>query len=285
MTDTAGKAEQWAGRLRAFLPAHMAADAALAPAAERATLILHGSTMLGVDDEWSDLDLWMLLDDADIARLDAASPTRFFEFKCGGKPGHMNACAAGAFRESIRCCDMDAICQLRSAAVIADGAGVAGELVALARRPMPEAVRRGLFMYHYVEMRGEHRALDNPIERRDAVAILLSLPKALAYALRAAMVLDGKPYPYDKWLHRAALETPTGRLVAPSVARMLDSLASGALFLGGPEREHPVSSELRVIRGILRDSANARGIDEPWLTQWWLHIDQARDTMAAARWG
>ena len=36
------------------------------------------------------------------------------------------------------------------------------------------------------------------------LAFLLSLPKAMAHALQTAMVIDGEPYPYDKWLCFAA---------------------------------------------------------------------------------
>ena len=140
-------------------------------------------------------------------------------------------------------------------------------------------------MWHYTEMRGEHRAVDNQIERRDPVAVLLSLPKALGHGLRAAMVLDGEPYPYDKWLYRAALETPTGRLLESAARRVLEGLASGALSVGGPERAHPLGRELRAIRQVLIDAARGKGLDRPWLDKWWLYMDQAREAIVSVRWG
>jgi len=276
--------KRWSTALREFLPRYIDEHPALRRAGRSASLILHGSTTMGIDDEWSDLDLWLLVGGDSLKQLDAASPTRFFEFECEGKKGHLNACAAEEFRASIGRCDMDAIYQLRNAEVITDGGGAADGLVALARKPMPADVREAFVMWHYTEMRGEHRAVDNPIERRDPVAVLLSLPKALGHALRAAMVLEGEPYPYDKWLYRAALQTPTGKLLEPAVRSVLECLASGALSIGGPERTHPLSRELRVIRQVLIEAARGKGLDRPWLDKWWLYMDQAREAVARARW-
>ena len=155
----------------------------------------------------------------------------------------------------------------------------------MARSPMSPDVRPTLFMNHYIEIRSEHRACDNPIERRDPVALLFFLPKVLAHALRAAMVLDGEPYPYDKWLFQVARSSPTGGLIAPSIDRVLDLFAAGHLRTPGPEPEHPIGLELRVIRNILLESARAGGIDEPWLIRWWPCMDEARAAMESVRWG
>jgi hypothetical protein len=274
----------WTRRLAEFLPGYFDEHPVLSPFRARASAILHGSTTMGIDDEFSDLDLWLLLPEAAMAELDAAAGTRFFEFQLDGKEGHLNAESVEGFRERIRGCDMDTIYQLRSAQAITDDAGAAAEPIRLARRPMREEVSRAFFFYHYVEMRGEHRACDNPIQRSDPVALLLSLPKVISHALRAAMVLDGQPYPYDKWLYCAAAGTPTGRLLAPSVREVLDLLAAGHLRTGPPESDHPVSLELRVIRRILVEAAQAKGIREPWLTRWWLHMDQARAAVENVRW-
>ena len=132
---------------------------------------------------------------------------------------------------------MDTIFQLRHGVVICDPSGIAADLRRDASACMPAEVRQAFFMHHYVEMRSEHRACDNPMERHDPVALLLSLPKVLAHALRAAMVLDGEPYPYDKWLYFAARQTPTGRLLAPHVETVLDLLGRDLLRFAGSERE------------------------------------------------
>ena len=274
----------WSGRLSEFLPGFFGNHPVLAAFHSKAAVILHGSTTLGIDDDFSDLDLWFLETEADLARLDAASPTRFFELELDGKPGHANAESVRAFSERLDACDMPLLSELRRAEVIFDNLGGAQDLVALARQPMREDVSRAFFFYHYVEMRSSHRSADNPMERGDPVAVLLSVSETLAHGLRAALALDGEPYPYPKWLYRAAEASPTGRRLAPSIQRILDDLAADKLRFDGREADNPISQALREMRGILVDAARAKGVDEPWLTRWWHHIDQARDAPKRVRW-
>lgn len=240
--------------------------------------------MIGVDDAWSDLDLWWLVDAELLAALDRASPTRFYELELDGKAGHLCAHEREGFAEQVRLCHMDTIYQLRSAKVLTDEGETGAELVALARRPMREEVRNALFFWHYVEMRSEHRSCDTPIERRDSVAVLLGLGKTLAHALRSAIVLDGEPYPWDKWLYKSAKSTATGAAVAASADEVLNLLARDALRTPGPEKAHPIGIQLRAIRQTLIDAARAQSIDQPWLTEWYLHMDEARAAYEAVRW-
>ena len=274
----------WTERLRRFVPQFLASHESLAPLRGSATVLLYGSTTMGVDDPFSDLDMWLLLPVAALAELDRASRTRFFEIKLDGKAGHLSAEATPEFAQRLERCDMDLIYQLRKASVIQDGQHAAPGLIRAARRPMRPQVSRALFFFHYVEMRSEHRACDNPIARGDPAALLLSLPKVVAHALRAAMVLDAQPYPYDKWLCRAAAETPTGRSLAPHVDALLDSLAADALRQTGSVADHPVTTELMAVRQKLVQAARAKGWDEPWLAAWWLFMDQARGAVEGLRW-
>ena len=274
----------WEGRLRGFLPAFLEEHGVLSAFLERASVVLHGSTTMGIDDAFSDLDLWFLVPDSDLVRLDALSETRFFGFEASGKAGHLNTHGKGAFRECADGCDMDVIFQLRRAVVLWDGAGEAEELKRLAAQRMRREVSKAFFFYHYVEMRGEHRACDTPMERGDAVAVVLSLTKAMGHAMRAAMVLEGEPYPYDKWLRCACALTPTGGRVCESIDRIVYHLAADLLRFEGSEAENPISLELRVIRQVLIDAAHEKGIDAPWLAQWWLHMDQARSAIRDIRW-
>jgi hypothetical protein len=239
---------------------------------------------MGINDEFSDLDVWLLVPSEDLPELDKTAGTRFFEMKVDGKLGHLTAESIEEFSESVHQCHMNTIYHLRKAEIITDNTGVALELIRLVRTPMPPQVSDAFFFHHYVEMRSEDRACDNPMERKDPVAVLLSLGKAMGHALRAAMVLDGEPYPYDKWLHLAAAQLPTGRGVTPHIERIIDLLRDDALHFPGSQRENPISLELRAIRRILIDAARAKGNDAQWLSKWWLHIDQARDAIEQIRW-
>jgi hypothetical protein len=114
--------------------------------------------------------------------------------------------------------------------------------------------------------------------------VLLALADTLNHALKAAMVLDGQPYPYEKWLRAAASRTRTGRRLMPMVERTLDVLAADGLRFPGPDAGNPINRELWRVRETLIRAARRSGIDEPWLDTWWLHMTQARHAVRNIRW-
>ncbi len=277
-------AAHWQERLGAFLPGFLAAHPVLAELHGAAAVAMHGSTTLGVDDAHSDLDVWLLLGEPALRALDARSPTRFFGFELDGKPGHCNAESLPGFTRRAAACDMPLLTELRSARILRDPDGAAGDLLETARRPMPSAVREAWFRFHYVQMRQAHRAADGPANRGDPIPLLQFAADTVGHALRAALVLDGEPYPYDKWLAAAARRTPTGTAIEERVRALLDLFAQDALRQPGPEREHPIRPVFLDIRKQLIDSARKRGIDGPWLDEWWLSLDAARAGIARVRW-
>jgi hypothetical protein len=219
-----------------------------------------------------------------VAEIDLVSPTRFFGFEHRGRPGHLNVESTERFIERVSACDLALIAELRLSRVLADTSGVGVDLRERALRTMPEDVRRAWFQQHYVAYRGAHRGVDNPAARGHSVAVLLAGAECLAHALRAAMVLDGTPYPYDKWLYPDSLTTPTGKAVAPSVGKFLDQVAQGSLRTAAPEASHPIVQALKELRAILIDRARATGLDGEYLDRWWLHMDAVRRGISEVRW-
>ena len=274
----------WISALRAWAPTFLATHPVLRTVADRGTLLLHGSTTLGIDDDFSDLDLWLLLPESLVPIVDAASPTRFFPFTRNGKQGHVNIESVESVRKRISACDFPLIAELRRAEIILDGPDDVSDLLATAGRPMPDAVRLAWFRYHYLLMRQAHRALDNPIERGDAPTVLFGVSGTIEHALQAALILDREPYPYVKWLHHAAARTPTGVLLLPLVREILGLLARDMLHHPGPERDHPLSLKLREIRNTLIAAARANGITDSWLEQWWFSIDTVHDDVKRVGW-
>lgn len=276
--------DRWTAIIQQWLPAFMDEHPALSQWRDEVAIALHGSTTMGVDDECSDIDFWLLIPQERLDDFDEACDSRFVQVEVDGKIGHLNAESIEGFEKRVASCHMDTIYQLRRAVVLTDFDDRLDDCQCRARQTMRLEVARALFFYHYVEMRGEHRACDNPMERGDAVAVLLSLSKTLAHAMQAALALDGEPYPYDKWLRRAAYETETGRRLQPSIDNILELLAEDGLRFPGVEADNPISRELRVIRQTLIDAAHEHGVNEPWLRQWWLHMDPAREAFESVRW-
>jgi len=275
---------KWTAALANFVPRFLDTHPVLGHFADNAAIVLHGSTACGIEDDFSDLDLWLIVSETELRRLDVASSTRFFEFQIENKPGHFGAVSAQTHAQRMRHCELSLIAELRSARVIHDPHGVASRLITDASRPMPDAVRRAYFQYHYVEHRSDDRAADHPLNRGDPVAAITAQAAALGHALRAAMVLDGEPYPYFKWLYRCASAAPTGRVLSPKVQEWIDLLGQNALRDSTGSNSHALARKMKEIRLALIDAARATGIDEPWLNQWWLHIDAARAGIQEVQW-
>lgn len=276
--------EYWGQQLRDCMPDFLARHPVLSAYHARCGLLLHGSTCREVDDALADLDLYLVLERDDLARLDADSSTRFFEISVAGKPGHINAISLDDVDGWLSGCELPHIDELRISLPIVEGLPGLAARLERARRPMTSTLRRAFFFHHYVWMRNYHRAGDNPMGRGASVAVLLAVPQTVAHALRAALVLDGKPYPYEKWLYTTARRHPTGRRLAPHVEALIDALDGPTLRSAGPEEKNPLSQALRRIRLELIEAAQEAGIDEPWLIHWYHQIDQARDATAALSW-
>ncbi|HEX4214039.1 MAG TPA: DUF4037 domain-containing protein [Candidatus Dormibacteraeota bacterium] len=275
-------ASAWAQRLIEFLPDLAAGDDALSSLRGRWSVLLHGSTAAGVDDAVSDLDLWALVPVAALAEHDRRSASRFHAFSLDGKKGHLNVESGSDFQDRLARCDMPLLAELRRAQVLEDGLGAGRGLVAAARRPMPQAVRHAWFRFHYGEMRGWWRTAENAAGRADATALLLTAPRVLEEAMRAAMILDGEPYPYQKWLPAWSAAVPTGSLLVPARERFLDALGAGGLR--GGEAGEAMAAALLEIRRILIERAREERIEGDWLERWWLDINGARAAIAEARW-
>jgi hypothetical protein len=275
---------RWRAALAEFAPKFLRDNPILAPIAGNTAVVLYGSTCRGIDDALSDLDVWLIIPASDLEQLDAASPTRFFEFRLNDKPGHFTAVSAESRLEKMRGCDLTLIAELRNTCIIYDPRNIAGRLIADASRPMSDTVRRAFFQYHYVEFRGDDRAADHPLDRGDPFATISAQTAGLAHALQAAMVLHGEPYPYSKWLFQHATKTPTGRVIAPLVEQWIDLLGNNTLRDRTPSNTHALARKTKEIRLALIDAARTAGIDGPWLNEWWLHIDASRAGKLKVEW-
>jgi hypothetical protein len=281
MTDLA---TNWPQFVRDALPRLLENQPLLTTLLERAALLLHGSlTLAGADDEFCDIDLWLIASADDAASFDQQIGSRFVQFKIS-RDGHFQVESVTAFQQRVNRCDLQLIAELSDAVVLSDPAQIATHLLASARKPMPEAVRFAWFRYHYIEMRSEHRGCDGAISRGHPIPLLLTIARTLQHAMQAAMVLDRRPYRYGKWLAWMAEQTPTGAKVVPLVNDVLHLVESGALRHPGPEATHPLTQAIKRIRITLIESACAAGIDAPWLTEWWLHIDKGRQGIHQVSW-
>jgi hypothetical protein len=249
-----------------------------------ACVVLHGSTTRNVDDPYSDLDCYLIVEQDSLRRIDSIADVHFIEFSLDSKPGHLNVTLDTEIDAAFALPDLETIYELAHAVPVLDPAGRFAPLGRRARLPMSDSVRRAALMHNYMEMRSWHRSVDNPLNRHDEFSALAGIIETINYALRCALVLDCRPFPYVKWLYVAAVGSPTGRTIVDHVNGILELLRTDRSALKGPERDNEVSSKLRQIRGILIDKARATGLDEPWLTRWWCFFDEQKVVFDGIQW-
>ena len=278
--------QKWVAAAKAFIPAFMQEHEVLAHFWDRATVVLHGSTTLNVDDPHSDLDFWLILDEEEDAHYRSLTKESFVLLNIDGKVGHINPLPlrelSACFGEDI---NMILAYEVQSGIGIVDKKDVFATYKSKALTPLTDAVRDAHFFRNYIEMRASHRSCDNPMERHDPFAMLYNVMDTMKFALQAAFVLDRLPYPYDKWIYVHAHRSETPRSLLPYINTILDQVTSGCSALYGPEAENAISQDLRIIRGMLIEKAQHQGIDEPWLYKWWRYIDESKRVVHAVRWG
>ncbi len=277
-------AAKWADLVRAEIGVRLDSHPNLAGLWRSGYVLLYGSTSCGVDDAYSDIDLLLLVREEDACVLKDTSGTDFFDFPVRGKAGHLTVEPLNLWQQRLRTCQMPYIYQLRNAIPICGETPEVGDLLQSARKPLPGHVAHAFAAYHYTEMRSWHRSCDNAMERHDPVALLLLLPQALADAMRAALIMQGVPYPYDKWLYQELVCRVECASLCASLGRILELLGQDGLQLKLRESANPISNELRAIRQDIIEMAKSRGWDEPWLDKWWLHMDEIRDTVGHITW-
>ena len=276
---------KWVNASRSHFAGFVHENEILRAVGSNITLVLHGSTARNIDDAYSDLDFWLVLDDEEDAIFRSVTDQSFIPVEINGKTGHVNPLplrdVQACFSDRI---DMVLANEISDAAVIVDGKQIFERFITLSKKPLSAAVRHAFFFNNYVEMRGYHRNCDNPMERGDRFAVLYNLMRALQYAFQAAYALDGRTYPYEKWLYVFAHRSVTAKALIEHVDKIINEVTTNPAALYGPEGDNKVSEHLRLIRRTLIDAAREQGIDGLWLEKWWRYIDAAKNAPKGVCW-
>ncbi|MBT6149764.1 MAG: hypothetical protein HN712_08045 [Gemmatimonadetes bacterium] len=109
--------------------------------------------------------------------------------------------------------------------------------------------------------------------RGDAPAGVAAAGRAIDAAARICLLADRQPYPYGKWLLRAARDSRLG----PAVTPVLDEIAATIGELSDPPegvdfRVWTPIARLRQLRAILSSNLPAIGWAGPWVTDLGLNL-------------
>lgn len=142
---------------------------------------------------------------------------------------------------------------------------IAENMAALLAEPLP-AVRD-----QYLEMQLTLDWLRHPLKRADAVAVALHCADLLRGICRIAYLLDGKPFPHDKWLFHYIGGTRFGRKHRAAI------LAYSGLLSSPVPRHRELENYPQYVHAAILLSAVADFIRreygiQPWLDEWWRYV-------------
>lgn len=247
----------------------------------RISIILEGSTALGVVDERSDVDVVVICQDDDYnsisQRFEEAGvipeqSSLFVDIQLpSGKTGHYTLLSLSEIQKALRNKDMEWLWNASVSYIYYDHLDVRSVFQQYV--PLQPEVLMSFRKQSYIQLRSYARSLDNPVVRGDAFPILFLAVSLYKEALRCAITLEGYPYPYDKWLVPVAKQTTVGRKILDCAVEFWDYLRDDESFAPMyQEDNHFVKMEKR-FRKILVEEFRLRGIDEPWLVEWWKFMD------------
>lgn len=249
---------------------------------QRVSILLDGSTALGVMDEQSDVDVIIICQDeyySDInhrfeqAGLIPEQSSFFMDLRLpSGKTGHYTLHKISEIKAALMSGNMEWLWNASITYIYYDRLAVKSLFDAYV--PLQPGVLMRFRKNSYIQLRSYAKSLDNPVVRGDAFPILFLAVSLYKEALRCAITIEGYPYPYDKWLVPVAKQTAVGR-------KILECAGDFWIFIRDDESFAPMYQEdnnfvkmEKRFRKILVEEFRMRGIDEPWLVEWWKFMEE-----------
>ena len=237
-------------------------------------VLLVGSRAVGFEDNWSDLNLWLLgdrnaLPDEERQRLDSAG---WLAFPLGNTGVQADFRDVADVETRLNAWDDEQLWVFLNSHILY---GPYERVAEIKRRfsdyPRPVLERKVRWFYgRYVH------SLDslNVAARGMTEAAVLVVGHVIESMCKLCCLAEGKPYPYPKWVVQAAHRTELGRTLSP---RVRAAVAGMAELLdpppGTPYDELAPIRELRATREPMASGLRAQG----WTNDW---IDRPEEAVA-----
>lgn len=188
---------------------------------QRVSILLDGSTALGVVNEQSDVDVIIICQDEyyssinhrfEQAGLIPEQSSFFMDLRLpSGKTGHYTLHKISEIKAALMSGNMEWLWNASISYIYYDRLDVKSLFDAYV--PLQPGVLMRFRKNSYIQLRSYAKSLDNPVVRGDAFPILFLAVSLYKEALRCAITIEGYPYPYDKWLVPVAKQTTVGRKI------------------------------------------------------------------------
>ena len=189
-----------------------------------ASVLLVGSRGAGYIVSWSDIDLWVLGDKRalnDTAAKEYALTRQIFVDR-GDLEAHYTFYDLGDLRQRLQEWPDELLWLLQRSRILHDPLGRASEL-RTQFADYPEDIMQDKLRWQLCEY-SQHQGRLGVAGRGMPVAAVMAAGRCIETACRICCLAERKPYPYLKWLRRAAGETRLGEIVCPVVDRAVEHI-------------------------------------------------------------
>jgi len=249
---------------------------------QRVSILLDGSTALGVVDEQSDVDVIIICQDEyyssinhrfEQAGLIPEQSSFFMDLRLpSGKTGHYTLHKISEIKAALMSGNMEWLWNASISYIYYDRLDVKSLFDAYV--PLQPGVLMRFRKNSYIQLRSYAKSLDNPVVRGDAFPILFLAVSLYKEALRCAITIEGYPYPYDKWLVPVAKQTAVGRKIMECAGDFWSFIRDDESFAPMYQEDNNFVKMEKRFRKILVEEFRMRGIDEPWLVEWWKFMEE-----------
>lgn len=235
-------------------------------------LLLVGSRAAGYDDSWSDLDLWIIGDKEKLSPQDREKYETHGELFIdrGDYEAHWSFYDYTDISRVLQNWPDEKMWIILISRVL-DGCNDTIEQLRNHYRNYPEEVVEQKLKCCF----GNYLSLLGPLNlaaRGMPESAFLIAGKVVEYLCKISCLAERKPFPYTKWLIKAAQETALGNKVCPYVKRAVSGMAE---LLHPPKeknfRELIPLRELRATKDIIREGLKQLG----WQCSWIDNTDEA----------
>lgn len=260
--------------LDAYLRERVVPHPLLRPYLAEATACLTGSSSIGLWDEYSSLDVHLVLPDVEHTQLANRlreerlwNPARDFRLRLEDREPFrrfpsavITILSASQLAQEFRFELPVALWIYGNAVVLQDPAGMLEAAVHIGNQQFA-AVLNDLRCEHYYRFRqARHDLLPRIAPQRQETVLAIKRGEAAREALRLAFLADGKCYPYDKLLEPVAeRETRSGKHLVTAVHALIAARDAEVVAHAG-----------KVLRDRVVFALQQGGVSEQWLEQWWL---------------
>ncbi|WP_339312861.1 hypothetical protein [Paenibacillus sp. FSL M7-0896] len=264
-----------------YISTHILNHPLLAEDCGHISILLDGSTALGIVDDSSDIDLILVCRDEcyepitsrfERAELIPERSSLFVDVHLpSGKTGHYTLLKLSELEQALEKGQLDSLWNAAVACLYHDP--LALKALFAQAVPLPSEHLMSLRKKTYIDLRSAAKSLDNPVRRGEAFPILFQAVEVFKQALRCAITVEGHPYPYDKWLVQVAEHLPVGIRVLDCMKDFRQYLSEDLSYAPMYQEDNSFVKMEKRVRGVLLEEFRLRGVDEPWLVEWWKYFE------------